>query len=62
LVNNTQCNETTGVYTFNATQNAVAVLVSYNYSDAANGKKISITNSIAWYITSIHRRVYQYVQ
>lgn len=39
-------NETTGVYTFNSTQNAVAVLVSYNYTDAANGKKISITNQL----------------
>lgn len=39
-------NETTGVYSFNATQNAVAVLVSYTYSDGANGKKISITNQL----------------
>ena len=40
------CNETTGVYTFNSTQNAAALLVSYQYSDAANGKKISITNQL----------------
>lgn len=40
------CNETTGVYTFNTSQNAVAVLINYNYSDAANGKKISITNQL----------------
>ncbi|HEY6020566.1 MAG TPA: hypothetical protein VIY48_11955 [Candidatus Paceibacterota bacterium] len=40
------CNETTGVYTFNNTQNAVAVLVSYQYTDAANGKIITITNQL----------------
>lgn len=40
------CNETTGVYTFNSTQSAVAVLVSYNYTDAANGKKITMTNQL----------------
>lgn len=40
------CNETTGVYTFNNTQNAVAVKVSYNYTDAANGKKITLTNQL----------------
>lgn len=40
------CNETTGVYTFNNTQNAVAMAVSYTYSDAANGKKITITNQL----------------
>lgn len=40
------CNETTGVYTFNNTQNGTAMLVSYNYSDAANGKKITITNQL----------------
>lgn len=40
------CNETTGVYTFNNTQNAVAVLVSYNYTDAANGKTITMTNQL----------------
>ena len=39
-------NETTGVYTFNATQANVAVLLSYTYADSANGKKISITNQL----------------
>ncbi len=38
------CNTSTGVYTFNSTQNAVAVAVSYTYTDASNGKTISITN------------------
>lgn len=40
------CNETTGVYTFNASQNAAAVLVSYTWADAANGKKITLTNQL----------------
>lgn len=40
------CNETTGVYTFNNTQNAVAVKVSYNYTDASNGKLITLTNQL----------------
>lgn len=40
------CNETTGVYTFNSTDNNVAMLVSYNYNDASNGKKISLTNQL----------------
>lgn len=40
------CNETTGVYTFNSTQNAVAVQVSYTWNDTANGKNISITNQL----------------
>ena len=40
------CNETSGVYTFNASQNAVAVAVSYTFNDSANGKKISITNQL----------------
>jgi hypothetical protein len=40
------CNESTGVYTFNNTQNASAVLVSYSYNDASNGKKISMTNQL----------------
>ncbi len=39
-------NETTGVYTFNSSQNAVAVLLSYTYSDGSNGKKITITNQL----------------
>lgn len=38
------CNESTGVYTFNNTQNGLAVKVSYQYLDAANGKTITITN------------------
>lgn len=40
------CNETTGVYTFNASQANVPVLVSYTYTDASNGKKILITNQL----------------
>jgi hypothetical protein len=40
------CNETTGVYSFNTSQNNVAVAVSYNWTDASNGKKISITNQL----------------
>lgn len=40
------CNESTGVYTFNSSQNAVAVQVSYTYNDGANGKKIAITNQL----------------
>jgi len=40
------CNETTGVYTFNSTQNAVAVLISYQWTDAANGKLITMTNQL----------------
>ncbi len=40
------CNETSGVYSFNNTQNAAAVLVSYTYTDASNGKKILITNQL----------------
>jgi len=46
LVGQYSCNETTGVYTFNATDNNVAVLVSYNYTDASNGKKITLTNQL----------------
>lgn len=40
------CNETTGVYTFNSTQNATAVLMSYSYTDTGNGKTISMTNQL----------------
>ena len=40
------CNETTGVYTFNSTQNAANVKISYNYTDAANGKVITVTNQL----------------
>lgn len=39
------CNETTGVYSFNTSQNNVAVLVSYSYV-SATGKTISITNQL----------------
>ncbi len=39
-------NESTGVYTFNTSQNNAAVLVSYNYTDASNGKLITITNNL----------------
>lgn len=38
------CNESTGAYSFNSTQNNVPVLVSYTYLDAATGSKVSITN------------------
>lgn len=37
-------NESTGVYTFNSSQNSIAVKVSYQYTDAANGKTITITS------------------
>lgn len=40
------CNETSGIYTFNTSQNAVAVAVSYQYSDASNGKLITISNQL----------------
>lgn len=40
------CNETSGAYAFNSSQNNVPVLVSYTYTDGANGKKISITNQL----------------
>lgn len=39
-------NENSGVYTFNTGNNNAVVNVSYNYSDNANGKKISITNQL----------------
>lgn len=39
-------NETSGVYSFNTSQNAVAMLVSYAYTDSANGKTIAITNQL----------------
>jgi len=44
--NQYSCNESTGVYTFNNTQNAAAVLINYNYTDAVNGKKIIISNQL----------------
>ena len=37
-------NESTGVYTFNSSQNNVAVRVSYQKTDAANGKLVTLTN------------------
>lgn len=40
------CNESTGVYGFNSSQNNAAVLISYQWNDAANGKKITITNQL----------------
>ena len=40
------CNETTGVYTFNSSQNGTAVAVSYTYNDTQNGKSIIITNQL----------------
>jgi hypothetical protein len=40
------CNETTGVYTFNSTQNAVAVLISYTWNNTANGSSILIGNPL----------------
>lgn len=43
--NNYSCNETTGNYGFNSTMN-VAVLVSYNYTDAGNGSNIIIANQL----------------
>jgi hypothetical protein len=43
--NNYSCNETTGNYGFNATMN-VAVLISYNYTDAGNGSNIVLVNQL----------------
>lgn len=40
------CNETTGVYTFNSSQNAVSMQISYTWNDTANGKNIAITNQL----------------
>lgn len=40
------CNESTGAYTFNSSQNNIAVLVSYTYTDSSNGKQISISNQL----------------
>ncbi len=39
------CNETTGVYSFNTSQNNVPVLISYSYVSAV-GKTITITNQL----------------
>ena len=46
LTGNYSCNESTGVYTFNSGDNNAAVNVSYNWTDAANGKQISISNQL----------------
>src|SRR5574341_143518 len=46
LVGNYSCNESTGVYTFNASDNAVASKVSYQYTDASNGKTVTIANQL----------------
>jgi hypothetical protein len=40
------CNETTGVYSFNSSQNNVPVLNSYVWNDTANGKIITIDNQL----------------
>jgi hypothetical protein len=40
------CNETSGTYTFNGTQNGVALKISYEYTDASNGKKITLSNQL----------------
>lgn len=40
------CNETTGVYTFNSSQNNVPVLISYTWTDASNGKQIAMVNQL----------------
>jgi hypothetical protein len=42
---NYNCNETTGNYGFNSTQN-VSYLFSYNYTDTGNGSNIIITNKL----------------
>lgn len=46
LVGQYSCNESTGVYTFNNTDNGVVVAVSYTWNDTANGKNVSITNQL----------------
>jgi hypothetical protein len=40
------CNETTGVYGFASGDNSVAMLVSYVWKDAGNGKLITMTNQL----------------
>lgn len=40
------CNATTGVYTFNSSQNNVPVLLNYSWNDSVNGKKLTITNQM----------------
>lgn len=43
---NYSVNESTGVYTFNSANNAVAVQVSYSYTDSGNGYTVSIANQL----------------
>lgn len=38
------CNESSGLYTFNTSQNNTPVLLSYTWSDAANGSQVAIAN------------------
>jgi hypothetical protein len=38
------CNETTGVYAFNSSQNNVPVLLAYTWNSSATGKKMTINN------------------
>lgn len=40
------CNESNGQYTFNSTDNNVAVLLNYTWNDTSNGKQITITNPL----------------
>jgi hypothetical protein len=42
-------NSTTGVYTFNASDNGIAMAVSYTYSNATRGKTIQIANQTMGY-------------
>lgn len=46
LVGQYTCNETTGNYTFNSADNAVNMKVSYQYTDASNGKTVTINNQL----------------
>jgi hypothetical protein len=39
-------NESTGVYTFNSSENGTLVNISYTYSDAVNGKTVTLTNQL----------------
>jgi len=40
------CNETSGVYTFNTSQNNQAILMCYQWTDASNGKTVSLANQL----------------
>jgi hypothetical protein len=44
-LNNYSCNESTGNYGFNSSMN-VAVLISYNYTDAGNGSNLVLVNQL----------------